>query len=636
MNNIEIFVILTYESKWERKRSGNAGHSGSCKKAKMDEKKAQKIAGEHTMGNVWVEKFRNYRSQLTIKKKLLFINMVVAIVPVAVFGILITRVYSDMVDRRTRQSVEDSSVVISDRITRVLKDAENCSNYLTVNINKVLEKQNLNKETILTQQKAITNELYVGKIVFDEISSIAFISTNKEVYVSDNTILTNIDTILESEQLKTLKNTSGKSIWFPCETRDFLVQDATIPVLTLGKKIIQINTGKTLGYLIVNVDISAIEKTLTNQLINYQLIDSNERVISSAISSNYINEENVDDFLQEETGNQVKKYHGRKYYISNYEIADYDWQLIGITDLNEFNMEATKILYLILLFAMAAVFFEVLLSNYLSRMITNPLQKLKNGAEEIAGGNMNLRFHFKSQDEIGQLGKSFNYMSEQVQELLLKVDYEARKKKEYELSLLQEQVKPHFLYNSLDIVIKLSEMNRNAEARRAVRRLADYYRNSLSDSKEIISIKQEIKIAEDYLELQNIRYRDLFSYEVLVEEEVLTMMVPKLTLQPLIENAIYHGLKYKNETGLVKISGNLTGHGVVLSVEDNGVGMNEDCVNSLLENNPEGHFGVYSVNHRIKLYFGEEYGIAITSVLGDGTKIDVLLPAKELVEGEKE
>ena len=122
------------------------------------------------MGKIWVEKFRNYRSQLTIKKKLLFINMVVAIVPVAVFGILITRVYSDMVDRRTRQSVEDSSVVISDRITRVLKDAENCSNYLTVNINKVLDKQNLSKEITLTQQKAITNELYTGKIVFDEIS----------------------------------------------------------------------------------------------------------------------------------------------------------------------------------------------------------------------------------------------------------------------------------------------------------------------------------------------------------------------------------------------------------------------------------------------------------------------------------
>jgi len=581
-----------------------------------------------------LEKFRNYRNKLTIKKKLLFINMAVAILPVVIFGILITRVYSDMVDKRTRQSVEDSSVVIADRITRVLKDAENCSNYLTVNINKVLTDQNDSKEITLAEQKAITNELYVGKIVFDEISSIAYINMDNEVYVSDNTILNNTEAILESKQLKTLKDTSGKSIWFPCETRDFLVQDTSVPVLTLGKKVIQINTGKTLGYIIVNVDISALEKTLTNQLINYRLIDASGTVISSAISSKYITEDNVDEFLSEVDGSGVIGFQGRKYYISDYEISDYGWKLIGITDLNEFNVEAKKILYMIVIIAAAAILLEIIMSNYLSRIITNPLQKLKNGAEEIADGNMNLRFHFKSEDEIGQLGKSFNYMSGQVQELLLKVDYEARKKKEYELSLLQEQVKPHFLYNSLDIVIKLSEMNRNGEARRAVRRLADYYRNSLSDSKEIITISQEIKIVEDYLELQKIRYQDVFNYQINVDEDILQMLIPKLTLQPLIENAIYHGLKYKEEMGELNITGEKTEQGVILAVMDNGIGMSSEIASSLLQNKPEGHFGVYSVNHRIKLYFGEEYGIDITSQPGEGTRVRIILPAREFMEGE--
>jgi len=581
-----------------------------------------------------LEKFRNYRNKLTIKKKLLFINMAVAILPVVIFGTLITRVYSDMVDKRTRQSVEDSSVVIADRITRVLKDAENCSNYLTVNINKVLTDQNDSKEITLAEQKAITNELYVGKIVFDEISSIAYINMDNEVYVSDNTILNNTEAILESKQLKTLKDTSGKSIWFPCETRDFLVQDTSVPVLTLGKKVIQINTGKTLGYIIVNVDISALEKTLTNQLINYRLIDASGTVISSAISSKYITEDNVDEFLSEVDGSGVIGFQGRKYYISDYEISDYGWKLIGITDLNEFNVEAKKILYMIVIIAAAAILLEIIMSNYLSRIITNPLQKLKNGAEEIADGNMNLRFHFKSEDEIGQLGKSFNYMSGQVQELLLKVDYEARKKKEYELSLLQEQVKPHFLYNSLDIVIKLSEMNRNGEARRAVRRLADYYRNSLSDSKEIITISQEIKIVEDYLELQKIRYQDVFNYQINVDEDILQMLIPKLTLQPLIENAIYHGLKYKEEMGELNITGEKTEQGVILAVMDNGIGMSSEIASSLLQNKPEGHFGVYSVNHRIKLYFGEEYGIDITSQPGEGTRVRIILPAREFMEGE--
>jgi two-component system sensor histidine kinase YesM len=577
-------------------------------------------------GREMLERFRRYQKTITIKRKLLFINMVVAILPVVVFGILITRVYEDTVDKRTRQSVEDSSMVIADRITRVLKDAENCSNYLTVNINKVMETKATTKKLSLAEQKAITNELYVAKIVFDEINSIAFISMDEKVYVSDNTILTNTEAILESEQLETLKETSGKSIWFPLEEREFLVQDITQPVLTLGKKVVQINTGETLGYIFLNVDISAIENNLTNQLINYRLVDENETVISSVVSSKYITEENVNELLMETNSNQVKTYLGRKYYLSNYEIADYRWRLVGVTDLNEFNVEAKKILYLGMVIALAAILLEILLSNYLSRMITVPLLKLKNGAEEIAGGNMNLRLHFKSEDEIGQLGNSFNYMSEQVQELLVKVNYEAKKKREYELSLLQEQVKPHFLYNSLDIVIKLSEMNRNKEARRAVRRLADYYRNSLSDSKEIITIGQEIKIVEDYLELQRIRYNDLFTYEVAIDEDILQMLIPKLTLQPLIENAIYHGMKYKEETGILRITGRKNEGGVILSVEDNGAGMVQECSEALLQNKPEGHFGVYSVNHRIKLYFGEEYGIAVDSEVGIGTKIDVMLP----------
>ena len=575
-----------------------------------------------------LERFKRYRRTITIKRKLLFINMIVAFLPVMVFGILITRVYEDAVDKRTRQSVQDSSVVIADRITRVLKDAENCSNYLTVNINKVMQTKTTTKKLTLAEQKAITNELYVAKIVFDEINSIAFISTDEKVYVSDNTILTNTEAILKSDQLETLKKTSGKSIWFPCEAREFLVQDISEPVLTLGKKVVQINTGETLGYLFLNVDISAIENNLTNQLINYRLVDENKTVISSVVSSEYIDEANVKVLLSKAINNQVKYYLGRKYYISNYEIADYEWQLIGITDMNEFNVEAKNILYLGAAIAFAAILLEILLSYYLSRMITVPLLKLKNGAEEIAGGNMDLRLHFKSEDEIGQLGNSFNDMTEQVQELLVKVNYEAKKKREYELSLLQEQVKPHFLYNSLDIVIKLSEMNRHSESRRAVRRLADYYRNSLSDSKEIITIAQEIKIVEDYLELQRIRYNDVFTYEVVIDEDILLLLVPKLTLQPLIENAIYHGMKYKDEAGILRITGRKMEEGVILSVEDNGVGMSQENCEALLQNNPEGHFGVYSVNHRIKLFFGEEYGIAIQSEAGKGTKIDVLLPAK--------
>lgn len=576
-----------------------------------------------------LERFRGYQKNVTIKRKLLFINMVLAILPVIIFGIFITNTYKNAVDARTKQSVDDSSILIADRITRVLKNAENGSNYLTVNINKVMAKQLASKEMTLSEQRAVTNELYVAKIVFDEISSIAYVNTCEQVLVSDNTILTNIEDVLDSRQLEELKKTNGKSIWFPLGAREFLVQDTTEPVLTLGKKVIQINTGKTMGYIFLNVDISAIQNHLSNQLIHYRLEDRDGNIISLGTSSKHLNNEDVKKLLEKGNDTYIEKYRGRKYYISNHEIGDYNWRLIGITDLDEFNVDSKKITSMVLAIAILVIALEMLLSNYLSKIITVPLQKLKSGADKIAGGNMDLRFRFKSRDEIGQLGSSFNYMAEQVQELLKKVDYEAKKKREYELALLHEQVKPHFLYNSLDITIKLSEMNRHKEARRAVRRLADYYRNSLSDSKEIITISKEIKIVEDYMELQQILYRDLFIYEIAIDEDVMNVRIPKLTLQPLIENSIYHGLKYKEETGIIRITGKTIDGDVILTVEDNGSGMSEGSIKKVLENNPEGHFGVYSVNHRIKLYYGEMYGIKIKSEIGEGTTIILLLPGDD-------
>ncbi|MGB4658548.1 MAG: sensor histidine kinase [Mobilitalea sp.] len=582
-----------------------------------------------------LERFRRFRRTITIKRKLLLINMIVAILPVIAFSIIITNIYNDTVNKRTKESVGDTSIVIADRIVRVFKDTENCSNYLTVNINKIIKDQEPSAHYSLAIQKAITNELYVAKIVFDELDSIAFISADDSLYVSDNLLLANQDQIISSEQLMKLKETSGKSIWFPCEKRDFLVQNAEEAVVTLGKKVIEIESGQTLGYLFLNVDMSAIEGNLQNQLINYWLVDADNTIISSAVRNEYIEKYHVDELLQDVTSDQVKNHNGKRYYLSTYSIEDYGSRLISIIDLDEFNVEAKKILYLLILISVGVVFSEIILSNYLTKKITSPLLKLKNGAEEIAGGNMSLRLNFKSEDEIGQLGKSFNHMAEQVQELLVKVDYEARKKKEYELSLLQQQVKPHFLYNNLDIIVKLSEMNRNAEARRATRKLADYYRNSLSDSKEIITIEQEMKITGDYLELQKIRYRDLFTYEFIIDDAILSMLIPKLTLQPLIENAIYHGLKYKEQTGSVRVIGYKTEDGIFLSVTDDGVGMSKEHCRTILKNNPEGHFGVYSVNHRIKLFFGEEYGIKVSSEEGKGTTVDIYLPAKEnLLEEE--
>jgi len=212
--------------------------------------------------------------------------------------------------------------------------------------------------------------------------------------------------------------------------------------------------------------------------------------------------------------------------------------------------------------------------------------------------------------------------------LLKRVDEEARKKREYELALLHEQIKPHFLYNTLDIIIVLIEMKREWEAAHVVKKLADYYKNSLSSSEEIILIETEIQIIEDYLELQNIRYGEMFSYEIYVDEEAKKERIPRLTLQPLIENAIYHGLKYKGNRGTIRVEARVAEEKVIIKITDDGIGIQEEKLKEIrrFAEKAEKHFGLYSVNHRLLLYYGENSGLQIESKYEEGTCITIEIP----------
>ena len=171
-------------------------------------------------------------------------------------------------------------------------------------------------------------------------------------------------------------------------------------------------------------------------------------------------------------------------------------------------------------------------------------------------------------------------------------------------------------------------MSKTREAQRVTKKLADYYKKSLSNSEEIVSFEKEIRIVEDYLELQMMRYENKFTYTVDIAEETLKIKIPKMTLQPLVENAIYHGLKYKEDWGNIAISSRIKEQYVEIFVSDNGIGMKEHTLQEmlLLRKKPIEHFGVYSVDHRLKLFYGEDYGIKVDSKYGDGTIITIIIP----------
>ncbi|WP_026496115.1 sensor histidine kinase [Butyrivibrio sp. WCD3002] len=212
------------------------------------------------------------------------------------------------------------------------------------------------------------------------------------------------------------------------------------------------------------------------------------------------------------------------------------------------------------------------------------------------------------------------------------VKEEQKQLRKAEFELLQAQINPHFLYNTLDAIVWSAEAGNQKQVVKMVGSLSDFFRTSLNKGKEIVTIKEELQHVRSYLEIQQIRYQDILTYEIEAEDDIGGYKIPKITIQPIVENALYHGIKNKRGGGKITVSGKSEGDDIVITVHDDGQGMDFDRLmqvqNSLLSNdeNDKAIYGLYNVNERIRLEFGEDYGIKIESTHGVGTTVTVRLP----------
>ena len=274
-------------------------------------------------------------------------------------------------------------------------------------------------------------------------------------------------------------------------------------------------------------------------------------------------------------------------------------------------------------------------SIYLPKSFTKPITDLIGVTDRVSRGDLSARSNNDSSDEVGVLAHSMNQMIDKINELLSQITKEQIRIREAELELLQSQINPHFLYNTLDTIIWLAEGGDEKRVVGMVKSLSAFFRTSLSRGRDIIMIKEELLHAKSYLEIQQFRYQDILEYEIDVPEEFHEYMIPKITIQPLIENALYHGIKNKRGGGKIKIAAKRSGDDFTISVTDNGIGMTPERlaeVRAVLESDRPADntiYGLYNVNERIKLKFGPKYGISLDSVYNEGSTCNILLPAEK-------
>lgn len=412
-------------------------------------------------------------------------------------------------------------------------------------------------------------------------------------------------------------------------------------VVTVSKALLNPHTQKVEGLFFVDLNYSSISKQCENISLGDRgylyILDKDGRYIyhpQQQLIYGGLKTELSKEVIDMQKGSFITgEGENRKLYTVSTS-SNTGWTVVGVAyldDLMKGSAEATS-LYGITALALSTM--AILFSMLISREITRPIRELEKAMVHVQKGHFdNAEFSVNGKNEIANLGQSFNIMTGRIQNLMEENIQEQKEKRKNELRALQSQINPHFLYNTLDSIIWMAEGGKKDEVVLMTSSLAKLLRQSISNEKEFVTIAQEIAYTQSYLTIQKMRYRDQLEYMVDVDQEIMQAEIVKLVIQPLVENAIYHGIKYLEHKGMIAVMGGRVGDEIHLIVQDNGVGMERDVLCHILEPKAPGvksnRVGVYNVHHRLQLHYGPGYGLRYESTPGIGTTVYVIIPAEE-------
>ena len=353
-----------------------------------------------------------------------------------------------------------------------------------------------------------------------------------------------------------------------------------------------------------------------------------ELIASGRVKENNLVAAGYDDGSREEVFNGIRQ------TVVTKTVGYTGWKLVGVIKGTGISLNMLKTRLFIVFVILLIIFIVIIINSYISFRVTNPIRELEKSVKELEEGNLDADIYMGGSYEVQHLGKSVQDMKFRIKGLMQDIVNEHEEKRKSEFDSLQAQINPHFLYNTLDIIVWQIENEKQSEAVHTVTALARFFRLSLGKGKNIVTVKDEIDHVKNYLMIQHMRFKNKFDYEFDIAEDVLELPSLKLMLQPLVENAIYHGMEFMDGDGMITVKAWRKEDELYLSVADNGLGMTEDKVEMILTgksssgNGRGSGIGVKNVNERIKLYFGEAYGLTIDSEPDEGTKVTIHLPVK--------
>ena len=409
-----------------------------------------------------------------------------------------------------------------------------------------------------------------------------------------------------------------RSEWRGVDLSPYMTDGDRVAVVTYRRSFNDASTGRPAGVIEAFVRVDAIASLFVAARIGetgiIYLVDGRGRGIT-------VPDRLPDGAIIDETEARTPFGWGHRLVLSlPYE--RFGWELKGIVPVREL-VQSGRTLAIVLVFVLlgSVVVTSVLIVRAATR-VTQPLTEITNAARAVGEGDFTTRLAITNRDEFGVLAHSFNRMVDRISSLIDSITQEERKKRRYELELMTSQLNPHFLHNSLDAICGLAELGRTEELVAMVQDLAGFYETILNGGGVLISVTEELELTGRFVEILNVRYPRRFRYHVHVDDRVTGVLLPKLTIQPLVENAIYHGLKPKPQGGVVDVSATSAGKNVQICVKDDGVGFRRRGPGT----GGSGSFGLRAVEERLKLYCGDRSSMVIRSVPEHGTELLLTLP----------
>lgn len=554
----------------------------------------------------------------------------------------------------TRTSVFDNSSLYTQTIIQQMN--QNIDSYIDymenisylVSSNEDVQSYLFGEETDPEARGRILNQF---KTILDsrsDILNLGIIGENGRMLINNAQRLTNPDLDIHTQEWYTNALEGSASSYLSSSHVQHIISGERPWVITLSRGIRNKSSkseNQKEGVFFIDLNYSAISELCNQSMVGNQgyafILDADGNIVYHPQQQQLYNElqtENISLIMgtDKDTVLSGKGSAEKLYSISRSEKTG--WTVVDCVRVEELLRKSNKAQSLYVLVAMGLMIVALFFSRFISRSITQPIQQLCDSMARVQEGDFSVSdVVVDSKNEIGSLTKSFNVMTHRIQDLMEQNIREQEAKRKSELKALQSQINPHFLYNTLDSIIWMAEGKKNEEVVLMTASLARLLRQSISNEDEVVSIGQEVEYARGYLTIQKMRYKDKMEFQIDVDPSILHIPLIKLVLQPVIENAIYHGLKYKESKGLLMVKGFRKNGNAVLQVIDNGVGMDQETLDHIYEkhkvNYQSNGVGVYNVQKRLQLYYGSEYGITYESEKGVGTTATITIPGNQ--EGQQ-